>query len=75
MSDGDLDAAVQAIRAERGEVRKKTQTLYDQLRSANENAKEVAQNELCRALVERLELAEREAAELDDMISLAQNSS
>ena len=75
MSDGDLDAAVQAIRAERGEVRKKTQTLYDQLRSANENAKEVARNELCRALVERLELAEREAAELDDMMSLAQNSS
>jgi hypothetical protein len=75
MSNGDSDAAVQKICAEIGEVRKKTQTLYDQLRSANENAKEVARNELCRALVERLELAEREAAELDDMISLAQNSS
>jgi hypothetical protein len=75
MSDGDSGTAVQKIRAEISEVRKKTQTLYDQLRSTNENAKEVARNELCRALVERLELAEREASELDDMISLAQNSS
>jgi hypothetical protein len=38
MSDGDSGAAVQKIRAEIGEVRKKTQTLYDQLRSTNENA-------------------------------------
>jgi hypothetical protein len=75
MSDGDSGAAVQKIRAEISEVRKQTQTLYDQLRSTNENAKEVARNELCRALVGRLELAEREAAELDGMISLAQNSS
>jgi hypothetical protein len=75
MSDGDSGEVVQKIRADIGEVRKKTRTLYDQLRSTSENAKEVARNELCRALVERLELAEREAAELADMISLAQNSS
>jgi hypothetical protein len=73
MSNGDPAAAVQKIRVEIGEVRKRLQALYDQLRTTNENAKEIARNELCRALVERLELAEREASELVDMISLAQN--
>jgi hypothetical protein len=72
MRNSDPAAAVQEIRVEIGEVRKRLQALYDQLRTTNENAKEIARNELCRALVERLELAEREASELADMISLAQ---
>jgi hypothetical protein len=73
MSNGDPGPAVQKIRVEIGEVRKRLQALYDQLRTTNETAKEIARNELCRALVERLELAEREASELVDMISLAQD--
>jgi hypothetical protein len=44
------------------------------LRTTNENAKEIGRNELCRALIERLELAEREASELADTISLAQKT-
>jgi hypothetical protein len=74
MSNGDPGWAVQKIRVELGEVRKRSQALYDQLRTTNENAKEIARNELCRALVARLDLAEREASELADMISLAQTS-
>ena len=41
------------------------------IRTTNESAKEIARNELCRGLVERLQLAEREAAELADLVVLA----
>jgi hypothetical protein len=56
-------------------VRKKLQSLCGQLAMTNDTAKEMARNELCRALVERLELAEREALELVEMIVSAQKSS
>jgi hypothetical protein len=74
MSNGDQGTAVGKLRTEIGEARKKLQALCEQLSKTNDNAKEIARNELCRALVERLALAEREAAELVDMISLAQKS-
>jgi hypothetical protein len=55
-------------------VRKKLQSLCEQLAMSNDTAKEMARNALGRALVERLELAESEALELVEMIVSAQNS-
>jgi hypothetical protein len=48
--------------------------LYEQLIMTNVNAKEIARNELCRGLLERLQLAEREAVELADLIAVARKS-
>jgi hypothetical protein len=45
-------------------VRKKLRSLCEELAMSNDTAQEMARNELCRALVGRLELAEREALEL-----------
>ena len=55
-------------------ARKSLQELYEQLIMTNVNAKEIARNELCRGLLERLQLAEREAAELADLITMARRS-
>jgi cob(I)alamin adenosyltransferase len=55
-------------------VRKNLQTLCEQLAMTNNSAKEIARNESCRALVRRLELAEREVVELTEMINLARKS-
>jgi hypothetical protein len=52
-------------------ARRTLQELYGQFATRNESAKEIARNELCRGLVERLQLAEREAAELADLVVLA----
>jgi hypothetical protein len=52
-------------------ARRTLQGLYEQLAMTNESAKEIARNELCRALVERLQIAEREAAELAELVVLA----
>jgi hypothetical protein len=52
-------------------VRRTLRGLYDRFVQTNSNAKEIARNELCKALVERLELAQREAAELAEMVVLA----
>jgi len=52
-------------------ARRTLQGLYEQLAMTNESAKEITRNELCRALVERLQLAEREAAELAELVVLA----
>jgi hypothetical protein len=55
-------------------ARKTLLGLYEQLAKTNDTAKEMARNELCRALVERLQLAEREAAELAELVVLARKS-
>ena len=55
-------------------VRRKLQTLCEQLAVKNDTAKELARNALCKALVERLELAEREALELIELIVATQTS-
>jgi hypothetical protein len=52
-------------------ARRILQGLYEQLVMTNESAKEIARNELCRALVERLQIAEREAVELAELVVLA----
>jgi hypothetical protein len=52
-------------------ARRTLQELYGQFATTNESAKEIARNELCRGLVERLQFAEREAAELADLVVLA----
>jgi hypothetical protein len=52
-------------------ARRTLQGLYEQLATTNESAKEIARNELCRALVDRLQIAEREAAELAELVVLA----
>jgi sulfite reductase beta subunit-like hemoprotein len=56
-------------------ARKTLQRLHEQLATTNDSAKEIARNELCRALAGRLQLAEREAAELAELIVLARKSS
>jgi hypothetical protein len=52
-------------------ARRTLQGLYEQLAMTNESAKEIARNDLCRALLERLQIAEREAAELAELVVLA----
>jgi hypothetical protein len=51
--------ALEQARAEINAVRRTIQGLYDQFVQTNSSAKEMARNELCKALVERLQLAER----------------
>jgi hypothetical protein len=73
LNDDAVDAVAVVERAcvDIETVRKNLQRLYERLASANDTAKEIARNELCRALVQRLELAEREAVELGEMIAAA----
>jgi hypothetical protein len=74
-SSGDPVAVLKTASVEIETARKTLQSLYEQLAKTNGSAKEIARNELCRALVERLQLAEREAAELAELVVLAQKSS
>jgi hypothetical protein len=75
MADGELGgdpiAILEEASAKIGTARQTLQQLYQRLAMTNGNAKEIARNELCRGLVERLQLAEREAAELADLIVMA----
>jgi hypothetical protein len=70
-SGGDSIAIVEEASVKIGAARQTLQQLYQRLATTNGNAKEIARNELCRGLVERLQLAEREAAELADLIVMA----
>jgi flagellar biosynthesis chaperone FliJ len=70
-SGGDPIAILEEASAKIGTARQTLQQLYQQLAMMNGNAKEIARNELCRGLVERLQSAEREAAELADLIVMA----
>jgi hypothetical protein len=67
----DPVALLEQAGAEIEAVRKTLQGLYEQFVQTNNSAKEIARNELCKALVERLRLAEREAAELAEIVVLA----
>jgi hypothetical protein len=70
----DPIAIVEEASVKIGTARQTLQQLYQRLATTNGNAKEIARNELCRGLVERLQLAEREAAELADLIVMARKS-
>ena len=75
-SSGDPVAVLKTASVEIETARKTlVKVLHEQLAMTSDNAKEIARNELCRALVERLQLAEREAAELAELVVLAQKSS
>jgi hypothetical protein len=65
-SSSDPLVVLEKAQVEIDAARKALQGLYEQLAKTNDTAKEIARNALCRALVERLQLAEREAAELVD---------
>jgi hypothetical protein len=67
---GALEEAHGAIET----ARRTLQELYEDFALTNESAQEIARNELCRALVDRLQLAEREVAELNELIGLARKS-
>jgi hypothetical protein len=67
----DPVALLEQARTEIETVRRTLQALYEDFVQTNSSAKEMARNELCKALVGRLELAEREAAELAEMVVLA----
>jgi hypothetical protein len=75
MADGETSsdpiAILEKVSAKIDTARKTLQELYQQLAMTNDNAKEIARNELCRGLIERLQLAEREAAELADLVVMA----
>jgi hypothetical protein len=71
----DPVALLEQARAEIDAVRRTIQGLYDKFVRTNSSAKEMARNELCKALGERLELAERETAELAEMVVLARDTS
>jgi hypothetical protein len=77
MADSELNSNPTAIleraSADILSARKAVQALYEQLATTSENAKEIARNELCRGLLERLQLAEREAAELAELVTMAQS--
>ena len=78
MADNELSsdpiAILERVSVKIETARKSLQELYEQLIMTNVNAKEIARNELCRGLLERLQLAEREAAELADLITMARRS-
>jgi hypothetical protein len=67
----DPMAILERVSVKIGTARRTLQELYEQWATTSDNANEIARNELCRGLVERLQLAEREAAELDDLVTLA----
>jgi hypothetical protein len=75
MADSELNSDPNAIlgdvSAKIETARRTLQELYQQLAVTNGNAKEIARNELCRGLIDRLQLAEREAAELVDLVVMA----
>jgi hypothetical protein len=68
---GDPIAILEKVSAKIDTARKALQELHQQWATANDSAKEIARNELCRGLMERLQLAEREAAELADLVVMA----
>ena len=68
---GDPIAILKTASAKIDAARKALQELHQQWATTNGNAKEIARNELCRGLIERLQLAEREAAELADLVAIA----
>lgn len=70
-SGGDPLEILNEASAKVGAARHALQQLYQQMAMTNGNAKEIARNELCRGLVERLQLAEREAAELAELVVMA----
>jgi hypothetical protein len=74
-SSTDPVTVLKTVSVEIETARKTLQSLHEQLAMTSDNAKEIARNELCRALVERLQLAEREAAELTELVVLARKSS
>ena len=78
MADNELSsdpfAILERVSVKIETARKSLQELYEQLIVTNVNAKEIARNELCRGLLERPQLAEREAAELADLIAVARKS-
>lgn len=76
MTEDELsnDSIAASAYAEIEAVRKTLQKLYEQLAVTQDTAKEIARNELCKSLVERLKLAEREAIELADLIVIARES-
>jgi hypothetical protein len=78
MADNELSsdpfAILERVSGKIETARKSLQELYEQLIMTNVNAKEIARNELCRGLLERLQLAEREAVELADLIAVARKS-
>jgi hypothetical protein len=71
--NSDRTATLQKARVTIETARKLLQGLYEEFALTNESAKEIARNELCRSLVERLQLAEREAAELAELVALARD--
>jgi hypothetical protein len=68
---GDPIAILENVSAKIDTARGALQELHQQWAMTNDNAKEIARNELCRGLIERLQLAEREAAELADLVVIA----
>jgi hypothetical protein len=70
-SSGDPIAILEKVSAKIDTARRALHELYQQWAPTTDNAKEIARNELCRGLLERLQLAEREAAELADLVVIA----
>jgi hypothetical protein len=68
---GDPIAILEKVSAKIDAARRALQELYQLWAMTNDSAKEIARNELCRGLMERLQLAEREAAELADLVVMA----
>jgi hypothetical protein len=73
--NSDPTAALEKARVTIETARKLLQGLYEEFSLTNESAKEIARNELCRSLVGRLLLAEREAVELAELVVLARKAS
>jgi hypothetical protein len=69
--NNDPNAILKDVSAKIDTARRTLQDLYQQLAVTDGNAKEIARNELCRGLIERLQLAQQEAAELADLVVIA----
>jgi hypothetical protein len=72
--NGDPIAILKSASVKIETARRTLQELNEQFVMTNDNAKEIARNELCRGLIDRLQLAEQEAAELADLIVMARKS-
>ena len=70
MSDADSPTVVLAkARGQVGAARKELTHLWHKISYMNATAKEIARSELCSALIRRLEIAETELVELENLMN------
>jgi hypothetical protein len=70
----DPVAVLQKVSSSLDTARRSLREINELWAKTSGTAKEIARNELCRSLGERLQLAEREAAELIELVELSRKT-